>query len=104
MTVEQCFAFCGTSSFAGLEYGRECWCSNVLNTYAEKLTDANCSLTCRGDKTEVCGGVLKWVFAMSMLALRGSFLKADTGSQLTDAKQMAAHVADARLLSAEFPL
>jgi len=58
MTVEQCFALCGSRTFAGLEYGRECWCSNVLNSYAEKLSDGNCSLTCSGDKKEVCGGPL----------------------------------------------
>lgn len=58
MTVEQCMAFCGSNKYAGLEYGRECWCSDTLNSFAQKLPDLNCSLTCSGDKTEVCGGFL----------------------------------------------
>lgn len=61
MTVNQCLSFCGDDKYAGLEYGRECWCADMLNSYATKLPDASCSLTCTGDVTEVCGGSLMLV-------------------------------------------
>lgn len=58
LTVDACLIFCGNSDYAGLEYGRECWCGSSLNTNAAKLADANCSLRCDGDDTEICGGPL----------------------------------------------
>ena len=61
MTIEQCLAFCGQTEYAGLEYGSECWCDDMLNAYALKLTDADCSLTCTGDETQICGGPLRFV-------------------------------------------
>ena len=61
MTVEQCLAFCGQTEYAALEYGRECWCAATLNVYAPKLADADCSLTCTGDGSQLCGGSLKLV-------------------------------------------
>ena len=59
MTVEQCLSFCGGLEYVGLEYGRECWCSAKLNSYAPKLPDDKCSSPCSGDKAEVCGGSLR---------------------------------------------
>jgi len=59
MTVELCLSICGSDTFAGLEYGRECWCSQYLNVDSVKLPDANCTFRCSGDEAEVCGGSLK---------------------------------------------
>ncbi len=58
MTVEQCLSFCGTTQYAGLEYGRECWCAPQLNTLSQKLPDTSCQLSCAGNQTELCGGSL----------------------------------------------
>ncbi|MCJ1306187.1 hypothetical protein MMC08_009005 [Hypocenomyce scalaris] len=52
MTVELCLQFCGSYTYAGLEYGRECWCSSLLNSNSVKLPDANCTLRCSGDQSE----------------------------------------------------
>ncbi|KAL2357763.1 WSC domain-containing protein [Cryomyces antarcticus] len=57
MTVATCLAFCGTR-YAGLEYGRECWCSENLSALSNKLPDTNCSIPCQGNNSEVCGGAL----------------------------------------------
>lgn len=62
MTIQTCLTQCSSSSpnnvFAGLEYGRECWCAPDLNSFANKLPDANCTLPCAGNATEICGGAL----------------------------------------------
>lgn len=56
--MEYCVQVCGSAAYAGLEYGRECWCSAYLNSQAVKLADAACGMRCSGDQTEVCGGDL----------------------------------------------
>lgn len=58
MTVQRCMKFCGKSEYAGLEYGRECWCSVDLNTLSLKLPDSSCDLACSGNSSQVCGGSL----------------------------------------------
>ncbi|KAI0193333.1 carbohydrate-binding WSC, partial [Xylaria flabelliformis] len=69
MTVETCLAFCTGGDtqqnhrapyrLAGLEYARECWCGDVLNSLAVRLEDAACDLPCDGANTTACGGALK---------------------------------------------
>ena len=58
MTVVYCLSFCGSNMFAGLEYGRECWCAPYLNANSAKLPDASCNDPCAADSAEVCGGSL----------------------------------------------
>lgn len=60
MSVENCIDFCKTNgfSYAGLEYGRECYCDNsVLASKAPKAgVMGNCMMPCAGDAGEYCGG------------------------------------------------
>ncbi|KAI0863072.1 WSC domain-containing protein [Xylaria cubensis] len=89
MTVETCLAFCTRGDtqqnhrapyrLAGLEYARECWCGDVLNSLAVRLEDAACDLPCDGANTTACGGALKL-----------SLYNATTTSSLTDDKSGAA--------------
>ncbi|KAF1983557.1 WSC-domain-containing protein [Aulographum hederae CBS 113979] len=59
MTPPLCFAFCGSNvQYAGLEYGRECWCADYLSALSNKLDDSECNMPCMGDDTEACGGRL----------------------------------------------
>ncbi|CAL8579095.1 hypothetical protein XPA_004854 [Xanthoria parietina] len=58
MTVQRCLKFCGDKSYAGLEYGRECWCALSLNPLSQKLPDSQCNLGCKGNATQTCGGSL----------------------------------------------
>ena len=60
MTVEACMEFCGDKTYAGLEYGRECWCAASLNAQAEKLDDKECTTPCagKGKEGQICGGRL----------------------------------------------
>lgn len=58
MTVEVCVAFCkeGKYSYAGVEYGTECYCGAGLAATAVKLGAERCGMVCGGDKYTFCGG------------------------------------------------
>ncbi|KAH9987839.1 WSC domain-containing protein [Xylariaceae sp. FL0662B] len=59
MTVEKCASYCGTKSYKymGIEYSQECYCNNDgLINGAAKASEGDCSMTCKGDLTEWCGG------------------------------------------------
>ncbi|GFP60137.1 WSC domain-containing protein ARB_07867 [Trichoderma asperellum] len=56
MTLESCAAFCKGFTYFGTEYGRECYCGNVLKEGTVKATNqGDCSFPCAGDDTEFCG-------------------------------------------------
>lgn len=67
MTIEKCLAECWMYNYAGVEYGRECWCGNTLNwagdagnqTPGKNLTDSpagsDCGFVCPGNSSEYCG-------------------------------------------------
>ncbi|KAI3329460.1 WSC domain-containing protein [Xylariaceae sp. AK1471] len=69
MTVEKCLDFCvhgdtsqkhpGAYALAGLQYSRECWCADTLNSLSVKLADADCDTPCDGANTTACGGALR---------------------------------------------
>jgi hypothetical protein len=61
MTVSACIEYCSASpgySYAGLEFGRECFCANALDPrYTPKDgIMGNCNYKCSGNSTEICGG------------------------------------------------
>ncbi|KAH9484852.1 WSC domain-containing protein [Psilocybe cubensis] len=55
-SAERCTAICNGHGYglAGLEYGSECWCDNYM-PYGQLMSDSDCSFTCPGDNTELCG-------------------------------------------------
>jgi hypothetical protein len=58
MTIEKCLSDCWMYQYAGVEYGRECWCGNTLNTGGStslNVSDSNCGFTCPGNNSEFCG-------------------------------------------------
>ncbi|KAN0105464.1 copper radical oxidase [Russula decolorans] len=57
MTVENCVNFCNTQNFtyAGIEYGQECYCGNVISSEASTVLDSDCSFPCNGNTNETCG-------------------------------------------------
>ncbi|EQK98802.1 hypothetical protein G6O67_001524 [Ophiocordyceps sinensis] len=63
MTVPLCLGFCANGRtqyrYAGLEWSRECWCSQTLSGISAKLDDARCDFPCEGDQDTSCGGSLK---------------------------------------------
>jgi hypothetical protein len=61
-----CLSFCSqgsngaTMQYAGIEYGRECYCGAYLSTLSTKFDNesAHCVYACEGNSSEVCGGAL----------------------------------------------
>ena len=59
-TVDSCLDYCaGMYVYAGLEYGGQCWCDNVLNPGAAQVNISDCSMTCNDNSTEYCGGPVR---------------------------------------------
>ncbi|KAK7966705.1 WSC domain containing protein [Apiospora aurea] len=55
MTAEICAAFCSAYHYFGTEYGRECYCGNVLDSSSKPAAITDCSMSCAGDKSTYCG-------------------------------------------------
>lgn len=56
MSIEMCATNCQAFTYFGVEYGRECYCGNTLNTgsaLVPKQTD--CNFLCPSNKLEYCG-------------------------------------------------
>ena len=58
MTPAKCMSFCGSKQYqyAGVEYGTECYCSGSLQNGASLDRKAQCSMTCGGNPSIICGG------------------------------------------------
>ncbi|EJD47486.1 WSC-domain-containing protein [Auricularia subglabra TFB-10046 SS5] len=55
-TPTSCTAACAAAgyTFAGIEYGRECYCGNDFDT--SRLGATRCNMPCEGDENALCGG------------------------------------------------
>ncbi|KJA23963.1 hypothetical protein HYPSUDRAFT_201077 [Hypholoma sublateritium FD-334 SS-4] len=58
MTLEACAAFCTPAGyeFFGVEFSRECYCDNVIESPGAIETDGGCNMPCTGNSAEICGG------------------------------------------------
>ncbi|KAL2063424.1 hypothetical protein VTL71DRAFT_5229 [Oculimacula yallundae] len=56
LTVQKCAAVCSGYTLFGVEYGRECYCGNKLNAGSISAPASECSIACKGDATQTCGG------------------------------------------------
>lgn len=60
MTAKKCMGFCQQNSvanvWAGLQYGKECFCSKTLPATVVPAPEDACDMICSGDKKEWCGG------------------------------------------------
>ncbi|OCF32159.1 hypothetical protein I316_06073 [Kwoniella heveanensis BCC8398] len=54
-SIANCTAACQGYTYAGVEYGQECYCGNTLNTGSVAALAADCSMTCAGNASEYCG-------------------------------------------------
>nr|BDD89481.1 WSC domain-containing protein 2 [Oryzias latipes] len=56
MTVFRCQDNCAERGYmyAGLEFGAECYCGHKIQ--ASNVSDSECSMQCKGEKSNVCGG------------------------------------------------
>ncbi|XP_072049733.1 uncharacterized protein [Amphiura filiformis] len=74
MTHELCFEHCGSlgHAYAGLQFGRECWCGDTTDDYARygQASENDCSYLCPGNNQQECGGF--WRNAVYGLREHGS--------------------------------
>jgi len=58
MSVDQCvkIAAAGGYTWAGTEYGRECWVGNSLAAGTGNATLSDCNMACKGMPGQLCGG------------------------------------------------
>ncbi|RVE68260.1 hypothetical protein OJAV_G00089480 [Oryzias javanicus] len=56
MTVFRCQDNCAERGYmyAGLEFGAECYCGHKIQ--ASNVSDSECNMECKGEKSNVCGG------------------------------------------------
>ncbi|MCJ1284401.1 hypothetical protein MMC26_003733 [Xylographa opegraphella] len=54
-TYASCAVFCSGYNYMGLEYGFECWCGNSYANPTSLAPDTDCSFSCSGSASEVCG-------------------------------------------------
>ena len=55
MTLASCAQFCAGFTYFGVEYSRECYCGNQLNTGSAKAPASDCSMVCSGASCDLCG-------------------------------------------------
>jgi hypothetical protein len=58
MTIEPCQDACKNAGYvyAGVEFGHECWCDNVMRGIGVLVADGECNMACSGNNSETCGG------------------------------------------------
>ncbi|KAI5450005.1 hypothetical protein NCC49_003767 [Naganishia albida] len=61
MTPSLCQSTCQGKGYdyAGVSYGRECWCSDTAPAASAKTSDSDCSMACAGDAKLLCGNSWK---------------------------------------------
>lgn len=57
-TIESCQEACGRQgyTFAGLEFGIECFCGNGIEGKGRVVDEGECGMVCSGDGRQSCGG------------------------------------------------
>ncbi|KHN99556.1 Carbohydrate-binding WSC, subgroup [Metarhizium album ARSEF 1941] len=57
-TTKKCLAACEKQGFpfAGVEFGKECWCGVVLANDTAQVDGSQCNMPCQGDSSDTCGG------------------------------------------------
>ncbi|EKD18373.1 WSC domain containing protein [Drepanopeziza brunnea f. sp. 'multigermtubi' MB_m1] len=66
-TVKKCAANCARFKYAGVEYGRECYCSDTLKSGSTAASENECNMACvtdpqcskGGNSLELCGGSVR---------------------------------------------
>jgi hypothetical protein len=56
MTTSKCSSLCKGSTYFGTEYGGECYCASTIPAQAKEVAAKECSVACKGDQAQACGG------------------------------------------------
>ncbi|KAK6593884.1 WSC domain-containing protein-like protein 3 [Botrytis cinerea] len=87
-TIEFCETACKGFSYFGMEYSNECYCGNVLGVGSINQTSSNpsnngCSMLCKGNNKEYCGGPGKLDVYMLSTATSSSQSMISTSTSLS---------------------
>ncbi|CAK5265078.1 unnamed protein product [Mycena citricolor] len=89
LTQETCISSCDSLgyTYAGMQFGQECWCGNSLANGQGGLTSSSeCNMPCKGDASETCGASYRLsLFSKSIPSYTWSLSQAcvvDTSSRL----------------------
>jgi beta-D-xylosidase 4 len=57
-SVKACADICANLKYKyfGVEFGRQCFCGNQINTSGSKVAESQCNTACPGNSTATCGG------------------------------------------------
>ncbi|RYP59435.1 hypothetical protein DL769_008523 [Monosporascus sp. CRB-8-3] len=55
MTLDLCASFCDGFALFGAEYGRECYCGDMLSEGSEGKGAGECRMVCAGNNKQLCG-------------------------------------------------
>ncbi|KAG6008327.1 hypothetical protein E4U21_004653 [Claviceps maximensis] len=55
MTLAACARYCAGYTYFGIEYSRECYCGQLLNTGSATAPASDCSMICAGSNCDLCG-------------------------------------------------
>ena len=78
-TPAMCLAACTDTGyrFAGVKYGKECWCGDREPPTSSYTAPAHCDMPCSGDQEQLCGAnsVLNLYRTSNLNFISGKFLK-----------------------------
>ncbi|KAH0559498.1 hypothetical protein GP486_003989 [Trichoglossum hirsutum] len=83
LTVSSCLAACSNFIYIGVEYSRECWCGDGLDSGSKQAAPADCNMPCSGNSSELCGGSLRLNLYVSVSATSGGSVTSTTASPST---------------------
>ena len=57
-SIETCIKSCSGFTYAGIEYGGQCYCGNTVASNRMPIAGVlgNCNMPCNNNSTEICGG------------------------------------------------
>ncbi|KAF1987013.1 WSC-domain-containing protein [Aulographum hederae CBS 113979] len=103
-TVEKCVNECSAAGYAiaGVEYGGECFCDNVLRNSQGPAPDGSvgCNMACAGNSAEICGGPNRLNVYSNKSLVASSSLSSTVASSTSMADSSVSSVTSSSILSA----
>ncbi|KAL8837213.1 MAG: hypothetical protein Q9176_005844 [Flavoplaca citrina] len=103
MTVEKCAAFCQGYTYMGVEYSSECYCGNTIGAGAAPASEG-CTMTCGGNKSQLCGGPNRLNFYKNSPSASGSSSTSRTSTGSTSGSSTSTSTSSSASASATGPI
>lgn len=79
MSYQSCASFCAGYTYFGVEYSSECYCGLSFTNTPSTAPESDCSYTCSGNSSQVCGGASRMNLFKATTASTGPTNPAITG-------------------------